>query len=114
MATNIASVTDVVTGAIPTPTAAASTMEFAWTEDAVLEVKNAQGITGCIVTITTNADVDGNAVADPTVTVAAGTSKRIGPFKSSIYRNVSTGLVNVALDQTTSITTGITRTPKNS
>jgi hypothetical protein len=113
MATNIPRITDAITGILPTPTAAASTMEWVWQEGDMLEVKNAQGVTGCIVTLTTLADVDGNAVADPTVTVAAGTNKRIGPFKSSIYRTVADGKVNIALDQTTSITVGVTNTPKS-
>ncbi len=114
MATAIGTVTDAVTGVNPTPTSAASTMEFTWTEQSVLEVRNAQGVTGCTVTITTNADTDANAVADLSVTVAAGTSKRIGPFKANIYRNPNTGKVDVALDQTTSITAGVTSTPQNS
>ncbi len=50
-----------------------------------------------VLTFTSPATVDGLAVADPTVSLAAGASKLIGPFKPSVF-NDEDGYVTMASD----------------
>lgn len=52
----------------------------------LLLVRNT-GVGARTVTITTPADADGNVVADPTVAMASGAVKVIGPFDPSRYGN---------------------------
>jgi hypothetical protein len=67
-----------------------------------LAVINAN-VASTVVTITTQATVDGNAVADPAVTVLTGTTKLIGPFPPSTF-NDSNGDVTVGFSVTSSVT----------
>lgn len=55
----------------------------------LLLVRNT-GVGARTVTITTPADADGNVVADPTVAMASGAVKVIGPFNPSIYGSTVT------------------------
>lgn len=57
------------------------------------------------VTLVTQGTVDSQAVADRTVTVAAGAIKLIGPFPTATY-NDSSGNVQVTYSAVTSITVG--------
>jgi hypothetical protein len=110
----IASVTDAITGVNPVPTSAdeANNHYFPWTEDAVLECRN-NSVSSANVTVVTNADADGNAVSDLVVAVPAASTRRIGPFKSSIYRQTD-GNVQVNISEDTTFLFGVSRTPRNS
>lgn len=48
------------------------------------------GVGARTVTLTTPADADGNVVADPTVAMASGAVKLIGPFKPAVYGSTVT------------------------
>lgn len=76
--------------------------EFANTGEEFLYVKNADA-SGKVVTIVTQQTIDGQAVADRTVSVAASEEKFIGPFQTSVY-NDTDGLVQVTYDDVTSVT----------
>ena len=69
-------------------------------------VKN--GATGTLVTIETPSTVDGLAVADREVTVAADTDVIIGPFPPSIY-NDSDGNLNVSIDDVSHVSLAAVR-----
>ena len=58
-------------------------------------VKN--GATATIVTVESPSTVDGLAVADRTVTVAANTDAVLGPYPPSVY-NDSDGNLNISFD----------------
>lgn len=49
---------------------------------------------------------DGLAVTDPTVTVAAGTRRKIGPFRKRIYNN-ATEKVTLTFSATATVTVGV-------
>ena len=55
------------------------------------------------VTLVTQATVDGNAVADPTVTVADATSKFIGPFPRYVF-NDANGRAHITTSTQASVT----------
>lgn len=79
---------------------------FVNTGKEVLVVKNTGG-SDCILTFTTPITVDGQAVAERTVTVPATTGyKVIGPFRPGVYNDTGIvgGSVAVAYDQVTSVT----------
>lgn len=77
-------------------TASAASDKFANNGKQYLLVYN--GDSGAhVLTFTSPVTVDGLAVADPTVSVAAGATKLIGPFKPSVF-NDSDGYVAVASD----------------
>lgn len=65
-------------------------------------VNNASG-SSINVTFVTSQTVDGQAVADRVVAVAAGAAKMIGPFKPSQYNDVD-GNVNVTYSAVTTVT----------
>lgn len=67
-----------------------------------LYVKNGTGTT-CVVTIDTPGTVDGNAISNPTVSIATAKEFLIGPFPKSIYDDAS-GRVKFNFDQTVDIT----------
>lgn len=52
--------------------------------ECLLLVRNT-GVTSRTVTLTTPADAEGNAVADPQVTLTSGQNKVIGPFNPAVY-----------------------------
>lgn len=81
--------------------------KFPNTGKEVIVVTNGGG--GSInVTLVTQKTVDGNAVADPVVAVAAGVTKAIGPFQRDLYNDVD-GNVNVNYSGTTSVTAKVVR-----
>lgn len=83
-------------------TASALSDKFANNGKQYLLVKN--GDTGAhVLTFSSAATVDGLAIADPTVTLAAGETRLIGPFKPSVF-NDSDGYITVASDVITSQT----------
>lgn len=69
----------------------------------LLEVVNGGG--GSItVTLDIKQTVDGGAVTDRTVTLAAGARKRIGPFPPAIYNDPTTGRAKVTFSGVSSVT----------
>ncbi len=67
------------------------------------------GAGSCTVTIATPGSVDGNAIADLTVTVAATTGdKMIGPLKPEVY-NDANGKVAVTFSEVTGLTMAAAR-----
>jgi hypothetical protein len=75
--------------------------------DVVLRVKNESG-EATKVTIVTPNEVNGNAIADKEVEVAAGKTKLIGPFPPSTY-NTKKGFLQVKFTKTTSVKLEVTR-----
>lgn len=75
---------------------------FANTGYEFVEVNNASG-SSITVTLDITKTVDGAAVTDPTVTVADGVTKIIGPFPTSLY-NDSNSRVKVTCSATTGVT----------
>jgi hypothetical protein len=67
----------------------------------LLRVSNGSG-EATEVTIVTPGTVNGNAIADKVVSVAAGKTKEIGPFAPSTYNNTKKNL-EVKFSKTTSI-----------
>jgi hypothetical protein len=66
-----------------------------------LVVKNGSGAP-ITVTLDIKQTVDGQAVTDPTVTIAAGASKIIGPFPTGIY-NDTNGRAGVTYSAVTTV-----------
>lgn len=89
-------------GVTPTENAVAASDQFANDGHTILWVDNGSG-GELTVTIVTPNTVDGEAIADKTVTVADGFKSAIGPFPRSIY-NDSDGNVTVQFSSTTSVT----------
>lgn len=96
-------------GVAQSAVAAAATDTFPNDGRTFVEVINGGG-SDDIITFTTPATVQGVAIADPTVTVAAGARKCIGPFPTSIFNDAS-GLVTMANSFITSVTTRVMRLP---
>ena len=92
-------------GVNPFPSAAVSQISWVGSENELLFVKNASA-SSLTVTLKVNVSVDGTAVADKTVTVAAGATKVIGPFPRYIYHQ-SDDTVHVDFSATASITFGV-------
>ena len=87
--------------------------EFANDGKTFVEVKNGSG-SPITVTLDIKQTVDGAAVTDPTVTVADGITKAIGPFITGIYNDSSTGRAKVTCSATSSVTIKVLRvTPAN-
>lgn len=91
-------------------TAGAGGDEFANTGQEFLEVKNGSGAP-ITVTLDIKSTVDGAAVTDPTVTVAAGVTKIIGPFPPSIYNDSGTGRAKVTYSDVTTVTVKALKCP---
>ncbi len=91
-----------LTGVATNLQAVSSADEFANDGRTFLDVNNGSG-SSLTVTFTTPGTIGGVAISDPTVTVAAGAHKRIGPFDPSIF-NAADGNVDVAFSATTTIT----------
>ncbi len=89
-----------VSGALPT--SSASSDKFANNGKQYLLVRNGDSGTH-VLTFTSPATVDGLDVTDPTVSISAGQTKLIGPFKPSVF-NDSDGYVTVASDVITAQT----------
>ena len=58
------------------------------------------------VTFVTPGTVDGLAVADHVVSVPASSTKKVGPFPTSVY-NASDGLLSITYASVTSLTVGV-------
>lgn len=95
------------TGIVPTFSAATATDGDKWlnTGDQHLEVVNADS-NPTTVAIATPATIEGQAIADTSVTVAAGTRKKIGPFPPALF-NDSSGYVTAICTNVTSVTVGV-------
>lgn len=91
-----------LTGVATNLQAVSSADEFANDGRTFLDVNNGSG-SSLTVTFTTPGTVGGVAIENPTVTVAAGARKRIGPFDPSVF-NAADGNVDVAFSATTTIT----------
>lgn len=70
---------------------------------------------GISITVTADAfpsgatpEVDGLVVTDPTVTIAAGATKRIGPFRKRVFNNASNKVL-LTYSAVTTVTVGIYR-----
>ena len=63
------------------------------------------------VTLDIQKTVDGTAVTDPTVVVAAGARTMIGPFPPGIYNNPANGRAKVTYSGVTSLTTKVLSLP---
>lgn len=81
--------------------------EFVNTGKEALIVNNGSGAP-VDVTLTTPQTVNGLAVADRAVTVAAGAQSVIGPFPKGLY-NDANGKVQIAYSSATSVTVGVLR-----
>ncbi|MGM9380343.1 hypothetical protein [Streptomyces antibioticus] len=68
-----------------------------------LHVKNGSG-SSITVTLTATASVRGQAVANVTVSIAAGADKMIGPLNADLLRNASDGLCAVGYSSATTVT----------
>lgn len=77
--------------------------EFANDGRTYLEVTNGGG-SPITVTLDIKPTVDGGAVTDRTVAVAAGARKRIGPFPPKLYNDSTTGRAKVTYSGVTSVT----------
>lgn len=75
---------------------------FANTGKEFLEVKNGSGAS-ITVTLDVQATLEGMAVTDPTVAVAAGATKIIGPFPTHLF-NDANGRANVTYSAVTTVT----------
>lgn len=84
-----------------TPTASTGDV-FANTGKEIVEIKNASG-SPITVTLDHLNSPDGAVITDPTVTVADGITKAIGPFPPGYYNNGS-GQVKVTCSAVTSVT----------
>ena len=80
--------------------------EFANTGKELLVVKNAGG-SPCVIDLVTPGTVDGEAIPDKQVTVAAGDEAIYGPFPRSWYTNSGTKMMNITYDQVSSVTVGV-------
>jgi hypothetical protein len=76
-------------------------------------VKNGGGVNPVVVTIPTPQTIKGLTIQDPTVSVAIGVEKIIGPFPPSLYNNPAGGTdpneVYLEYDQITSVTVSVFR-----
>lgn len=99
-------------GVAPTLNAVSASDTFANDGRTYIDVNNG-GATSLTVTIVTPATVDGLAIDDRTVTIAAGQRRVIGPFPKATYNHPTTGLVTVNFSATASITCAVLRLPNS-
>ena len=108
-ATNLSTAGLLVSGALPT--AGALTQTFANTGKELLLVRNGSGAP-ITVTLTTQEVVDDGEVdldvEDPVITVPAGETHILGPFKCSVY-NDTADKVTVALSAITTVTVQVVK-----
>ena len=95
-------------GIAPTNNAVSASDKFLNNGRTLVHVVNGGG-TSLTVTIVTPAQVDGLAVADRTVTIAAGQSRFIGPFPKNVY-NDNDGYTTLEFSATTSVTCAVINT----
>ncbi len=106
-------VDDIAPGGLVDTLVAASVSgdEFANEGSTFLEVNNGSGST-ITVTFVTQKSIDGLAVADLAVAVAAGERRLCGPFRKGLYNvqsGTSAGRVQVTYSGVTSLTVGAHR-----
>lgn len=77
--------------------------EWTNTGQEFIEIKNG-GASPITATLDIKSTVDGAVVTDPTVSVAAGATKMIGPFPSAYYTDATTGRAKVTYSAVTSVT----------
>ena len=88
------------------PLTASDRFQIPNTGNVKILVKN--GATATVVTIESPSTVDGLAVADRTVNVAADTDVIIGPFPPSIYNDFD-GNLNVSIDDVAHVSIAVIR-----
>jgi hypothetical protein len=98
-----------LTGAAVSYTAAASGGDTCQTGQGILLLVKNGDSSSHTVTLATPGTVHGLAIADRTVTVAAGAETAI-PVTGD-YRNASTGLASITYDGVTSVTVAVIRVP---
>lgn len=105
--------TPTVDGVTPTYTGSLSTSNtYTFPNDGrtFLHVKKS-GAGACVATIATPAEVDGNAIADKTVTIPATTGdKLIGPFPPRTFTNAD-GVATVSFSEITGLTVAVLQLP---
>lgn len=82
--------------------------EWANTGAEFVAIKNGSGA-GITVTLDIKATLDGAAAVDPTVSIAAGATKLIGPFPKGIYNDSTTGRAKVTCSAVTTVTIAVVR-----
>ena len=106
--------TPTIAGVIPADVAATASdgNRFKNTGNEMLLVRNGGGST-VVVTIPTPQTIVGLSIQDPTITIATGVNRNIGPFPPSVYNNPAGGTdpneVYVEYDQVTSVTVSVFR-----
>lgn len=79
-----------LTGITPSFAAvAAGGDEFPNDGSTYVEIVNSSGANAYTVTFTSPATVEGVAIADPTVSVAVSSRKKVGPFPVGVFNNTS-------------------------
>ena len=97
----ISAIVPTIAGVTAAPAAVNSSDKFLNDGSTILRVINGSGSS---ITVTIDAQsLGGVSFSDPTVTVAAGATKYIGPFRADIF-NDSSGYVNVSYSATTTVT----------
>lgn len=91
-------------GTLITYTAVSAADRYAPNDDGFLHVKNASGVS-VTVTMVTPGTVDGLAIADRTITLAAGVERMIA-IPNFLYRS-SDGLADVQFSPTASVTAAV-------
>jgi hypothetical protein len=76
-------------------------------KDTYLEVINGSGGSITVTIATPRTDAYGNAIADNAVAIAAGVTKKIGPFPAEAYADPTTGLASITYSGVTSLTVGV-------
>lgn len=74
-----------------------------------VELRNGHGSASRTITFVTQSTVDGQAVADRTVTVAAGARALVGPFPTGTYNNANDRVAMTYSDSGADITVGAFR-----
>lgn len=98
-------------GIIPTLAAANSGGDaFVCGANSFLHVKNGSGSSITVTLVTPNSDF-GQAIADVTITVAAGAEKLVGPLYPAEFENDSTGLGSITYSAATTVTVGVFTIP---
>jgi len=95
----------VATGVTPTLAAASAGGDQVPTGNKTFLMVTNGSASAVTVTAVTTQSVSGLAVADAAVSVAAGTSKFIGPFPASLFANASNN-VDITYSAVTSVTVG--------
>ena len=104
-----------IAGVIPANVAATLTdgNRFKNTGNEMVIIRNGGGVNPVVVTVPTPQTFKGLTIQDPTISVAIGVDKIIGPFPPEAYNNPSGGTdpneVYLEYDQVTSVTVSVFR-----